>query len=321
MTYIKSSGESGINGTEWRISSTTNNWESYSDDPTNEHYHEWVDSGLPADGPPVIVMSEEDYLAITPETDRFYSVSCQIHVTSVSLNYTADTIGVGNTLQLVATISPLNADDPSVTWSSSDETKATVDEDGLVTAIADGSATITCMSTDGDKTATFVANIITNPQLWYDTVSANGLTVTIEKDGNKDVFITINGTTTTSKSGYYSSNITSCWDITGVSPWCILYTGDALSASVTWISGTGPTSANVGFGLQDTSGNVVLAGATWTQCGGNGGTVTDPVTFTTTLTGNKTIRGFRGYFTSGQSYSNLKFKVTFSVNGESNVWF
>ena len=52
----------------------------------------------------------------------------------------------GETAQLKATVEPLVLPDKSVTWSSSDESIATVDENGLVTAVGSGVATITATS-------------------------------------------------------------------------------------------------------------------------------------------------------------------------------
>ena len=77
----------------------------------------------------------------------------KVHVSSVSLDKDEATVKVGKTLTLVATVSPDNATDKSVSWKSDDEDVATVDEDGVVTGVAAGPATITVTTTDGSKTA------------------------------------------------------------------------------------------------------------------------------------------------------------------------
>ncbi|MDF1571856.1 MAG: Ig-like domain-containing protein [Bacteroidales bacterium] len=56
---------------------------------------------------------------------------------------------MGGTLQMTATVLPAEATDPSVTWSVDDETIATIDENGLLTAVADGDVTVTATANDG----------------------------------------------------------------------------------------------------------------------------------------------------------------------------
>ncbi|MDR0682794.1 MAG: Ig-like domain-containing protein [Dysgonamonadaceae bacterium] len=78
----------------------------------------------------------------------------EIAVTGVTLNKTAETLNIGKTLSLKATVDPANATNPAVTWSTSDEAVATVSETGTVTAVSVGAATITVTTEDGDFTAT-----------------------------------------------------------------------------------------------------------------------------------------------------------------------
>ena len=61
---------------------------------------------------------------------------------------------VGSTEKLTASIEPADATDQSVSWSSDNESVATVDADGLVTGIAEGTATVTVTTTDGGFTDT-----------------------------------------------------------------------------------------------------------------------------------------------------------------------
>ncbi len=71
--------------------------------------------------------------------------------TSIALNQTTATLEVTETITLIATILPENATDKSVEWSSSDETVAVVDENGVVTAISIGEAVITATTADGSN--------------------------------------------------------------------------------------------------------------------------------------------------------------------------
>lgn len=66
-----------------------------------------------------------------------------VEVTSVKLDKTNVTLTVGESVKLTATVSPSNATDKSVTWSSSDQETASVDQTGNVTALKAGTATVT----------------------------------------------------------------------------------------------------------------------------------------------------------------------------------
>ncbi|MDR2684138.1 MAG: Ig-like domain-containing protein [Prevotellaceae bacterium] len=74
-----------------------------------------------------------------------------IEVESIALNKTSLTLDVGEEETLIPTVLPDNAANPNVTWTSSDNNKATVSSDGKVTAVAEGSATITAQA--GNQTA------------------------------------------------------------------------------------------------------------------------------------------------------------------------
>ena len=75
-----------------------------------------------------------------------------VKITSIKLNQTSASLKVGETINLTALISPNNATNKTVTWSSSDTNVATV-VDGAVTGITEGSATITA-TTINNLTAT-----------------------------------------------------------------------------------------------------------------------------------------------------------------------
>lgn len=77
----------------------------------------------------------------------------EIQPTGVTLNYRSRTIAAGTTVQLKASIEPEEAVDKSVTWSSSDESIATVSDTGLVTGVAIGEATITVTTNSGGCTS------------------------------------------------------------------------------------------------------------------------------------------------------------------------
>jgi uncharacterized protein YjdB/endonuclease I len=87
-----------------------------------------------------------------------YKRAAAVAVTSVTLSPTTLALKVGQTSTLTATISPTNATNKAVTWSSSNTAIATV-ANGVVTAVAAGSATITVTTSDGGHTATCTVTV------------------------------------------------------------------------------------------------------------------------------------------------------------------
>ena len=84
-------------------------------------------------------------------------------VASVSLNHSTLTLTIGESQRLIATILPVSATNQNVTWTSDNEDVAVVDINGVVTAVAEGTAIITIRTECGGKmaictvTAEFVA--------------------------------------------------------------------------------------------------------------------------------------------------------------------
>ena len=74
----------------------------------------------------------------------------EVRVESVSINQSSAEIEIGKTLQLNATVSPSTASRKDITWSSSKSSVASVSSSGLVTAVSEGTTTITA-SADGKK--------------------------------------------------------------------------------------------------------------------------------------------------------------------------
>ena len=79
--------------------------------------------------------------------------SSVIKVTNVTLNVTEKTLNGGETLQLVATVLPENATNKSVRFLSSKQSVASVDKDGLVTALSAGVSNISVITNDGNHFA------------------------------------------------------------------------------------------------------------------------------------------------------------------------
>jgi hypothetical protein len=83
-----------------------------------------------------------------------------VDATGVTLNKTTATIKASMSETLIATVAPDNATNKVVTWASDDTSVATVDNNGKITAIAAGTATITVTTADGDFTDTCEVTVI-----------------------------------------------------------------------------------------------------------------------------------------------------------------
>ncbi len=82
-----------------------------------------------------------------------------VPVTGVTLDKQTLELYTGDSQPLTATVQPANATNKNVTWSSNDDTIATVDNNGNVTAVAAGTATITVTTEDGSHTATCTVTV------------------------------------------------------------------------------------------------------------------------------------------------------------------
>lgn len=123
------------------------------------------------------------------EDEMFYKISITINaipVQTITLDESSYTLTVEDELQLVATVNPTNATNNAVVWTSNNEDVATVDENGLVTAIAVGGATITATAADGSNV--YGSCVI--------TVNAKPSTVSYLIDATTTSQVTTNSTST-----------------------------------------------------------------------------------------------------------------------------
>ena len=133
------------------------------------------------------------------------AVTVTIPVTGVSLNKTELTLPAGGTETLIATVTPDDATDKSVTWSSSNPAVATVGNDGKVTAVSVGTATITVTTVDGGKTAT-CAVTVTNPIVNVISVSLNKTSLTLAAGSTEILIATVTPDNATNKNVTWSSD-------------------------------------------------------------------------------------------------------------------
>ncbi len=86
-----------------------------------------------------------------------------ISVEGVTVNKTTVSLMEGESENLFATVTPSNATNTNVSWSSSNSEVATVDGKGLVTAVKAGSATITVITLNGGKAASCLVSVKAKP--------------------------------------------------------------------------------------------------------------------------------------------------------------
>ena len=186
------------------------------------------------------------------------TVSIPVPVSSISVTPSSVTLTkAGETTQLSATVSPSNADNKSVTWSTDNSAVATVNSSGVVTAVANGSCNITARTADGGKTSSckVTVNIATTPSNTTSISLAGGKTkilsfgyddvptgvdirnITYEFKGNVDSIDTSNGWAfdndvqrmqcgiravkagNVQVIGKYGSTVLKIWNITVTSNW------------------------------------------------------------------------------------------------------
>ena len=80
-------------------------------------------------------------------------VTVKQQVTEIALSETTASLWVGDTKTITATATPTTAGNISVTWSSSDNSVASVSSEGVITANGEGTCTITCTAADGYGTS------------------------------------------------------------------------------------------------------------------------------------------------------------------------
>lgn len=128
-----------------------------------------------------------------------------VAVTGVSVSPTTATVGLGSTQQLNATISPANATNQNVTWTSSNTAAATVNASGLVTAVASGTTTITVKTVDGNKIATAAITVAAIP---VSSVAVSPTSASLYAGNTQQLTASISPANATNKNVTWSSSNT-----------------------------------------------------------------------------------------------------------------
>lgn len=111
-------------------------------------------------------------------------------VTAIKLSESKITLPGNNSLDIIVTVSPEDATNKDVVWTSSDETIARVSENGKITAANGGDCEITCSAADGSgKQATVKVHVPTFSvnETEYTVTKKDGLTIPVRINGNYSI--------------------------------------------------------------------------------------------------------------------------------------
>lgn len=203
--------------------------------------------------------------AIAPSKNGGYpylsgQVSNKVPVTGVSLNKANTTLQIGKTEPLTATVTPSNATDKSVIWSSSNASVATVSNSGVVMAVAAGTATITVATTDGNKAATCTVTVTSTSGTTPSTTTPGTLSLTVTNGGlGKNVTVNI-------EAGH----------------WLTVQTRRGGSISVTSIQAPNDASGTASVTISASAGSVLQIWETATEMQFSNGIPTTPILNTAT---------------------------------------
>ena len=176
-----------------------------------------------------------------------------IPVTGITLNNTELTLVPGDTITLIATVEPADATNKNVTWMSSNLEVATVDDNGSVTALAEGKAIITVTTLDDNKTAMCAITVKESefivvtfePGIVFSTEQGQAfgeyytqLTFDINQDGIDDIRVwPANQSSRINEYFFYLSCNNDCFIARNNSPY--IHYGDTIDEKLDWVSNAG----------------------------------------------------------------------------------
>ena len=126
-----------------------------------------------------------------------------IPVQTITLNATSTDLIIGNTYKLTAVISPSNATDKTIAWSTSNASVASVTQSGLVTGISEGTASISASC--GYVKAVCTVNVKKNT-VWVNSITLDKTSISIECEKQEKITATVKPDNATDKTIYWSSS-------------------------------------------------------------------------------------------------------------------
>ncbi len=133
---------------------------------------------------------QETVVNMAQTTGAAVRIASVVNVTGITLNSTSLSLVKGNTSALVATVSPSNASNKTVTWKTSNSKVATVNSSGNVNAVGAGTATITCTASDGSGKSATCTVTVTNPVL-VTNIILSSISLSIVKGNTSTLTATI----------------------------------------------------------------------------------------------------------------------------------
>ena len=267
-------------------------------------------------------------ITATSQQDQTKSGQCTVtvidstvHVSSVSLNKNSTTIAVGGSETLTATISPNNATNKNVTWSSNNTSVATV-SNGTVTGVAAGNATITATTVDGGQTANCAVTVT--------AVQTQTLVITRESFATSGGYAWYDWSQNTSssdsvsgKAEIYATETTSMqFNKSKGNGVAAIFNTTAIPGSITKIEATTASGTNRTWNAYTTSTACSASGSTLTF-GNNKTTVGSNVTISTSSTSIGTSTSGHSYFCIQENVSSAsyiaEFKITYTPKTLSSI--
>ncbi|MCG8501719.1 MAG: Ig-like domain-containing protein, partial [Firmicutes bacterium] len=220
-----------------------------------------------------------------------------VAVTGVSVSPTSLSLEVGQALDLTETVSPSNATIKTVSWSSSNTSVAAVNSGGLVTAVAEGNATITVTTNDGGFTADCAVTV--TPGSPVSNVALNmPVTASSEPQSENPASSAVDG------------NESSRWSATGFPQWIEVDLGEVKRINRTEVVCHNDRAYQFTIECKTTSGGTytqVVDRSTNTQGGSIANPITDYFTSTDARYVRLTVTGAAVY--TGTWTSILEFRV------------
>ncbi|MCR5506169.1 MAG: Ig-like domain-containing protein [Bacilli bacterium] len=205
----------------------------------------------------------------TDTTDS--DTSTTVAVTGISLDSTSLSLEVGDTYTLTATVTPSDATDSSVTWSSSNKKVATV-SNGLITAKGTGSATITAKAGNYTATCKVTVSEASSEEVSVTGVSLSSSSLSLEVGDTSTLTATVTPSNATDSSVSWSSSNTSVATVSSSGKVSAIAAGSA-TITVTTTDGSytdtcavtvteaGEEEEETQDGVYDTDGNEITSGS------------------------------------------------------------